>query len=214
MEIYTFKFVNQIKSVLVTFLGSWQNTMTKSTHKRKHLIWGPMIPEGWSPQLSQWRAWQQASHWGSSSEFISNLQPWGRESDSKLEISKPQSPPLETHLFQQSHSFQSFPNSPTNYRPSIQTCEPTGAILIQTTTTSFLWETAAEQSFSTLRLSIFLIGRYKAERPVAGQGVRWDSQTENDGKKEGGVQPPREQVYKKWGNKPCVTWQGINRNMG
>lgn len=37
-----------------------------------------------------------------------------------------------THLLQQSHTSQPFPNSPTDWGPSFQTHEPTGVILFET----------------------------------------------------------------------------------
>ena len=48
---------------------------------------------------------------------------------------KPQSVHPVTFLLQQGHTSQSFPNSSTNWGPSIQTHEPMGAILTQATIT-------------------------------------------------------------------------------
>lgn len=47
---------------------------------------------------------------------------------------KAQSPPPVTHLLRQGHTSYTFPNSFTNGGSSIQTCEPMGVMLMQTTT--------------------------------------------------------------------------------
>lgn len=47
---------------------------------------------------------------------------------------KAQSPPPVTHLLRQGHTSYTFPNSSTNGGSSIQTCEPMGFMLTQTTT--------------------------------------------------------------------------------
>ena len=56
------------------------------------------------------------------------------EGHQSFEISRPSPPPPVTHLLQQGHTSQSFPNSSTNRSPSIQTDELKGSILTQTTT--------------------------------------------------------------------------------